>query len=401
MKKVILLSAVLAASLAFATDYNYEVTPVVGYNFAHNRTGLNNNELYGVEFQYNGFESAIKPELSLISSPDVGFDVADLNAKTGSTYGWAKSDIFRTTINGVYEYEKLGLFIPLVKAGLGYEHMGRTFSGENRNGMFVDAGVGAKFPLTEHIALKLEAIYMLKDNDTSWGNNLSILAGLNIAFGTKTNKETVVAAVSNDKKEVPKVVDGDDDKDGVLNSKDKCPNTEAGAKVDNAGCKIDGDDDKDGVLNSKDKCPNTEAGAKVDADGCVVVALAKVMETSAATAASVCPPKINLHINFKFDSAEIKEESFGRIDKFADFLKCTPDYNAKIVGYADNIGTVSYNQKLSERRANAVVKVLIEKGVNSDKLSAVGMGESNSIATNMYEAGRAENRRIEAEFTKK
>ncbi|MDO8261299.1 MAG: OmpA family protein, partial [Candidatus Magasanikbacteria bacterium] len=127
------------------------------------------------------------------------------------------------------------------------------------------------------------------------------------------------------------------------------------------------------------------------------VALEKVMEVKAA---EVCPPKINLHINFKFDSAEIEQESVGRVNKFADFLKCTPDYKAKIIGHTDSIGSEAYNQKLSQKRADAVRNMIIKDGVPSDKITTSAKGETEPIATNKTDEGRAENRRIEAELTK-
>ncbi|MGF1548749.1 MAG: OmpA family protein, partial [Thiotrichales bacterium] len=58
----------------------------------------------------------------------------------------------------------------------------------------------------------------------------------------------------------------DSDKDGIVDSQDKCPDSPAGAKVDETGCELDSD--KDGVVDSQDKCPDSPAGAKVDATGC-------------------------------------------------------------------------------------------------------------------------------------
>ncbi|NPA59075.1 MAG: OmpA family protein [Epsilonproteobacteria bacterium] len=76
--------------------------------------------------------------------------------------------------------------------------------------------------------------------------------------------------VSHGDKIVISCEDGDNDKDGVLNSKDECPNTPFGKAVNEFGCFVDGDDDNDGVLNSKDECPGTVAGATVDKYGCIV-----------------------------------------------------------------------------------------------------------------------------------
>ena len=268
----------------------------------------------------------------------------------------------------VFMNYKVGSIIPLAKAGLGYEKMSDTYGTENTNSAFVDAGVGAKIPFTDAIALKLEAIYMNKYNDSDFDNNLMITAGLNIAFGGS-------------QKAAPTVVDGDDDNDGVLNSADECPTTPMGEKVDAKGCKIDGDDDNDGVLNSVDTCPNTPSSVTVvDSEGCI--------------------KEVNLHINFENASYEVDSASQIRIENAANFLKERQNYSAEIIGYTDSVGRASNNQKLSQKRAQAVRNMLIEKGISADRLSATGKGEANPIADNATAKGRAENRRIEAILTK-
>lgn len=352
-----------------ASDYNYEVTPVVGYNFSENATGLENSTLYGAEFQYNAVDSVIKPELSLLYS------------NTDYTNSTLDTGIYRMALNGVYEYDKVGIFTPLAKMGVGYENIDFVNTQrDSHDGAFLDAGVGAKIDLVNDIALKLEAVYMLKDGvDSAMDNNLALLAGINIPFGKKPQPEPV------------KPVDGDDDNDGVLNSIDACPNTPAGTKVDATGCKVDGDDDNDGVLNSVDACPTTPAGDKVDATGCTIV-LQKIVEPELP----VCPPKMNLNINFKFDSAVIKEESYPRVKEFSSILKCTPTYKAEIIGHTDSMGSEAYNMKLSQKRADAVKAMIVENGIEADRISTVAKGESEPVATNKTREGRAQNRRIEA-----
>jgi len=159
-----------------------------------------------------------------------------------------------------------------------------------------------------------------------------------------------------------------------------CPNTPQGTKVDSDGCEIDGDDDKDGVLNSKDKCPTTPAGNVVDEDGCTKI--------------------VNLHINFETASYTVDEASKPNVEAFANFLKARSNFNAKIIGHTDSVGSVDNNQKLSENRAQSVKNMIVEYGIDALRITTEGMGESAPKATNDTADGRAQNRRIEAELIK-
>lgn len=79
-------------------------------------------------------------------------------------------------------------------------------------------------------------------------------------------------------------------------------------------------------------------------------------------------------------------------------MKQYPQTNTTVEGHTDSVGTDAYNQKLSERRANAVRDVLVnEYGVQGSRVDSVGYGESRPVADNATESGRAINRRVEAE----
>jgi OOP family OmpA-OmpF porin len=99
-------------------------------------------------------------------------------------------------------------------------------------------------------------------------------------------------------------------------------------------------------------------------------------------------------INFDFDKAVIKPEAEGVLDAAVDVLKENPDVKVRVGGYTDSIGTEEYNQKLSERRANAVRDYLVKHGIDASRLTAVGYGESNPVADNKTKDGRAQNRRV-------
>lgn len=178
------------------------------------------------------------------------------------------------------------------------------------------------------------------------------------------------------------IVDGDSDNDGVLNSVDQCLQTPALATVDASGCSADADDDKDGVVNSLDKCPNTSANVtKVDESGCTVA--------------------IDLKVNFKFDSFEVKQSSMPYIKDFAYFMNTNKTYKARIEGHTDTSGPAAYNQMLSQKRAQVVADLIASEGnVDASRLTAVGKGEASPIADNATAAGRIANRRTEAHIIK-
>jgi len=403
MKKLLLIPALLG-TMAMAQEYKYELSPMIGYNFAEGNLGLKNNGYFtgGLEFQINSDNSRISPEISLYFAPAVDYSIG------GDT------NIARGAFNAVYTYDAVDTFIPFAKVGAGLENFMPNEAG-NQDRFFFDAGAGAKMNFTDNLALKLEAVYMLKPSFTHAGNadsNLMTLVGLTYSFGAHAQKE-VVEEVQEEVVVVAVPVAVDSDGDGIVDADDKCPNTPAGTTVDVTGCAVAQDDDHDGVLNAQDKCPNTPAGTEVDAKGCKVnldtdndgVLNSKDLCPNTMIGTKVnddgCPAKLNLQINFANNSAKITEASAQMLDKYATFLTTYSNYSAKIVGYTDNTGSAKYNQKLSQKRAEAVVKALIERGVNPAQLEAVGMGEANPVASNATEEGRAQNRRIEAELTRK
>lgn len=108
--------------------------------------------------------------------------------------------------------------------------------------------------------------------------------------------------------------------------------------------------------------------------------------------------RVELDVKFDFDKAQVKQESYGDIKALADFLKQYPSTSTVVEGHTDSVGSDAYNQGLSERRAAAVRDVLVNQyGVESNRVQAVGYGESRPVADNATHDGRAINRRVEAE----
>jgi len=177
----------------------------------------------------------------------------------------------------------------------------------------------------------------------------------------------------------------DDDGDGVANHLDKCPNTKSGAAVDGSGCPLD--TDGDGIADYLDKCPETPQGTRVDNSGCAYF--------SAASAATVTAGTWTFkEIQFETNSDVIQSASFDSLNKVADELNRNPELRLEIQGHTDNMGSIAHNTKLSEKRAKAVEKYLLDKGVAAEQVDAVGYGPSMPIASNDTPGGRAANRRV-------
>lgn len=100
-------------------------------------------------------------------------------------------------------------------------------------------------------------------------------------------------------------------------------------------------------------------------------------------------------VRFDFNKATLTSTAKANLDKLVPVFKNYPDTNIKIYGYTDSKGADDYNLNLSDQRANAVKTYLAGKGLVSSRFSILGMGESDPIADNETEAGRASNRRVE------
>ncbi|SFV75169.1 Outer membrane protein A precursor [hydrothermal vent metagenome] len=197
-------------------------------------------------------------------------------------------------------------------------------------------------------------------------------------------------------------VDKDSDGDGIKDSRDQCMRTPEGVEVDTFGCRIDKDSDGDGIKDSRDECPNTPKGTKVDTKGCNIVKEKTIPQQFLAPTQEKKKIKhskyqklTGLTIKFKYKSFDITDDSKESIDLLTKLLNDNPSYNVKIVGYTDNVGSAKYNKKLSLKRALAIKELLVENGIEEERIQAIGMGEANPIASNATSEGRAKNRRIE------
>ncbi|MFC1896544.1 OmpA family protein [Thermodesulfobacteriota bacterium] len=164
----------------------------------------------------------------------------------------------------------------------------------------------------------------------------------------------------------------DSDGDGVCDYLDKCPDTPRGAPVDRDGCLLDSDGD--GVPDYLDQCPGTPRGVTVNEVGCWIL--------------------VQL-VQFDLDKYDVKREYFANIDEVITYLEHDPSARLLVEGHACSLGTEQYNQRLSEKRAQAVVDHLVSKGIAEHRLDARGYGETRPVAPNDTEENRSRNRRVQ------
>ena len=183
----------------------------------------------------------------------------------------------------------------------------------------------------------------------------------------------------------PKVLKGCPDKDGdtVLDKDDACPSVPG--VIENKGCPWP-DTDNDGVLDKDDDCPAV-AGVK-ELKGCppveIKAAEKKILEKAFSS------------LQFATGNDVIKAISFPSLNELAKLMKQhTDDWTLKLSGHTDNQGKPEANMLLSEKRAKAVKKYLVSKGVKEDKILTEWFGQTQPIESNDKEAGRQKNRRVE------
>lgn len=146
----------------------------------------------------------------------------------------------------------------------------------------------------------------------------------------------------------------------------------------------DPDSDGDGVVDSRDKCPDTLGGARVDATGCIIES-----QTIALS-----------NVAFELGSDRLTPSSREALDDIAASLRSQSDLAIEIAGHTDSQGSDALNMDLSQRRANSVRSYLVEQGVAEEQLTSKGYGPHQPVADNATASGRAMNRRVEFRISK-
>ncbi|MEM6190786.1 OmpA family protein [Shewanella scandinavica] len=147
------------------------------------------------------------------------------------------------------------------------------------------------------------------------------------------------------------------------------------------------DSDNDGVYDDKDQCPATPATHKVDSVGCTIYENVKNKEDVGS-------------IQFANDSAVVKKVFYKDIERLANYLNKNPEFTVEIAGHASNVGKPDYNMVLSDKRADAVAQILVEKyGISQSRVTSNGYGVTQPLVAGDSKEAHAANRRIEAVVT--
>ena len=371
----VLLSAVFLLPLAAHAEIkagSVELSPFAGYNFFDNQHNIKDRPVFGGRIGYN-FTNHFGLEGTGEFSKTRVDDKSLTQTEQGQFTGVDDVKIISYHLDLVYHFLPEEKFNPFIVAGYGASHYNPEINDKNMR--LLDYGVGAKYWVAEHVALRAD----IRDKMTFDENlhNLSATAGLVFAFGGES-KDAIAPVARPD----------DSDSDGVIDPSDKCPNTPAGVAVDKDGCPLDAD--KDGVPDYRDKCPGTPAGVSVDKDGCPPVKKVVILASEPkekVKAAAIAPAVVVLafeDIYFDFDKSTLTPEAKRIMKEDIQILKQNPNAKIRIAGYASASGTEEYNQKLSEKRADAVRTYLVSEGlIEADRLSIIGYGETDPAA---YEA---------------
>jgi outer membrane protein OmpA-like peptidoglycan-associated protein len=249
------------------------------------------------------------------------------------------------------------------------------------------------------MALTLETIY--KNTGETYGvKHFQHLMGLAFLFGAK--KDLDGDGIPDKEDACPEVAgialfNGCPDTDGIQDAEDDCPEVAGIASLN--GCP---DTDGDGIQDEEDDCPNTPGilafNGCPDTDGDGVKDLEDQYPDEAGTIENDGCPEITQEIGkiiyFATNDSKLNERNNQILDEVFNTLQNYSSYKVVVEGHTDSSGQASFNQALSEKRANSVMRYLIEKGMSPSRVSAKGYGETRPAVSNDTAEGRRENRRV-------
>lgn len=406
----ITLSLTSISSVARDRESGIYLTGLLGYAYFDHERELEDDPNVAVGIGY---------DFSRVWSSELIIGIGDLEAKD------SEEDIDQLfgRFDTLYHFNPESKWRPFIVAGVGHNELEDRADNEIDETQF-NMGFGLKHEVNDMVDVRFDARGLYSHDEESKDAILNL--GVNFLLGssrstpvdsdgdgvydTEDQCPATAAGTQTDTSGCP--VNLDADGDGVNDDQDQCPASAAGISVDEQGCTF-ADDDGDGINNKLDQCDNTVAGAPVDANGCMLDADKDGIHDNADTCSDTPPGakvdelgcrlileeavSMTLQVTFPSNSADVPAQYLAEIEKVAEFMRQYPDTDVVIEGHSDSMGEDAYNQQLSEKRAQAVRDVLVERfQIEAGRISSVGFGEANPIADNSTKAGREQNRRVVA-----
>ena len=418
MKKrlVVILAASLitmAATVSAAVrEGEFSLTPVIGGYTFEGKQHVETNPVYGIRAGYT-------------LTKNLGVEGLFDYVASRSTQGAGDVNLYRYGGEVLYHFIPDNRLVPYVAAG--FAGLSREIAGSMQKsvGAF-DYGLGVKYALFDNFALRGDVRHLIYSYGGSTYNNVEYTIGLHFPFGGM--KPVAKAVEPSPVQESPKAaapppvaVEPPPKPASTLSAMPSSITSGHAARLiwtsQNTGeCVIQPGIGPVPLQGERDVTPSadttytltcTGAGGATTSTAAITVAAppppAPVVEQTAQKAAAAqrfCNKPAILEIAFDTNKTDIKPKYYGELKTLGDFLVEFPNARGEIAGHTDNVGGKAFNLKLSQRRAESVKNYLVETfGIAAERIGTKGYGFSKPIASNKTKAGKAKNRRIEANFT--
>ena len=378
MKKKILCTLATALVISSATAFGavkeggFSLSPLIGGYIYDNDQQFNSNFVLGIRGGYN-----ITKALGIEG-------VYDYVAPTDSKY-WKLKDISMHRFGGqaLYHFMPDNQLVPYLAAGFS----GVKFTGSGVNSQIhnsLDYGAGAKYFLTDDIAVRADLRHILYGyNNTSY-NNVEFLLGATFQFGGATS---VAKAV------IPKA---------ALESAPASPVNQV--KTVAASAPVS-EPEACPPLPKPIVCPSAVETVKTvivpaSREACQPFMVAGTAKASPeAITVKACTVPADITVLFSYEKNDVKQKYYDELDKIGTFLKSNPNAKVTIEGHTSAMGDKDADLKLSQARADNLKGHLMYKfGIDAGRIAAKGYGLTRPIASNKTTSGRMKNRRIVAVF---
>jgi len=338
---------IILALLAFSTVAPAEIRPdaisvspyVGGFLFEGNQD-LKHNPVYGLRFGYDFTRNL---------AAEAVFNYVNTRYEPAGTS--TSANVFNYRLEGLYHFMPDKRFVPFIALGGGAQTINFNDNAQNKTRGVLDYGVGFKYFFTDWLALRADVRHVMAFGSVY--NNLEYGLGLTFYFGGQ--------------KAAPEAMKEE-------------PATPATAPV---------------VVKEPEPAPMPPPPPPPPTAP-VVEEIKKAPEATIEKN-MIERGRATLNVEFDFDKAIVKPNYYNDIEEVADVLKKYPHLNIVVEGHTDNIGGKKYNLHLSQRRAEAIKKVMVTKfNIDPARVTPKGFGFSRPIASNATKEGRQRNRRVEA-----